>query len=153
MAAAGERGLLVDSNLLRPTQHKLAARACGPGLCDLLSGRKSVDQVMQTGSALYLDFLPNRESAGFTLSQLHINRRRVLIGELRARSEKIVFDSPPNLGVGDAPVLASVVDGAILLIQHRRDPQSMVMRAQQVVELIKTPLIGAVPQPSAARIG
>jgi hypothetical protein len=37
-----------------------------------------------------------------------------------------------------------VVDGAVLLIQHRRNPQSMVLRAQQIVDAIKTPLLGVV---------
>jgi len=46
--------------------------------------------------------------------------------------------------VSDASVLASAVDGAVLLIQHRRNPQSMVLRAQQIVESLKTPLIGVV---------
>jgi len=55
-----------------------------------------------------------------------------------------VFDSPPIIGVSDASVLASAVDGAILLIQHRRNPQSMVLRAQQIVEGLKTPLLGVV---------
>jgi len=36
------------------------------------------------------------------------------------------------------------VDGALLLIQHRQNPQSMLMLAQQIVESIKTPLPGLV---------
>ena len=63
---------------------------------------------------------------------------------MRGRYDKIVFDSPPIIGVSDASVLASAVDGAVLLIQHRRNPQSMVLRAQQIVEGLKTPLIGVV---------
>ena len=46
--------------------------------------------------------------------------------------------------MSDASVLASVVDGTILLIQHRRNPQSMVVRAQQIIDSIKTPLLGVV---------
>ncbi|MEO6876663.1 MAG: hypothetical protein ABI222_17770, partial [Opitutaceae bacterium] len=53
-------------------------------------------------------------------------------------------DSPPIIGVSDASVLASAVDGAVLLIQHRRNPQSMVVRAQQIVAALKTQLLGVV---------
>jgi len=63
-----------------------------------------------------------------------VNRLRALIADLRLRYDKIVFDSPPIIGVSDASVLASTVDGAVLLIQHRRNPQSMVLRAQQILE-------------------
>jgi polysaccharide biosynthesis transport protein len=44
--------------------------------------------------------------------------------------------------VSDASVLVSAVDAAVLLIQHRRNPQAMVLRAQQIVAGLKTPLIG-----------
>jgi hypothetical protein len=36
------------------------------------------------------------------------------------------------------------MDGAILLIQHRRNPAAMVLRAQQIVAGVKTPLLGVV---------
>ncbi|MEY2882187.1 MAG: hypothetical protein RLZZ15_4567, partial [Verrucomicrobiota bacterium] len=71
-------------------------------------------------------------------------RLRELIDELRTTHDKIVFDSPPIIGVSDASVLASAVDGAVLLVQHRRNPASMVLRAQQIVDGLKTPLLGVV---------
>ena len=43
-----------------------------------------------------------------------------------------------------ASVLVSVADGAVLLIQHRRNPRAMVQRARQIVEERKTPLVGVV---------
>jgi succinoglycan biosynthesis transport protein ExoP len=46
--------------------------------------------------------------------------------------------------VSDASVLISAVDGAVLLIQHRRNPQSMVFRAQQIVDSLKTTMFGVV---------
>jgi capsular exopolysaccharide synthesis family protein len=144
MAAVGERVLLIDSDLRRPTQHYLAHRPKEPGLSDLLIGAKSLDDVVQHGVAPGLDFIPSGGAAGFSLSLLYVNRLRELIAGLRGRYDKIIFDSPPIIGVSDASVLASVADGAVLLIQHRRNPQSMVMRAQQIVEAIKTPLLGVV---------
>ena len=48
------------------------------------------------------------------------------------------------LAIERRSVLASAVDGAVLLIQHRRNPQSMVLRAQQIMAGLKTPLLGVV---------
>lgn len=144
MAAAGERVILIDSDLRRPTQHKLAQRPKEPGLCEVLLGRKTMDEVVQRGIEPNLDFVPSGASAGFTLNLLYGNRLRELVDTLRGSYDKIIFDSPPIIGVSDAAVLASVVDGAVLLIQHRRNPQSMVVRAQQIIESIKTPLLGVV---------
>ncbi len=144
MAAAGERVILIDSDLRRPTQHRLANRPKEPGLSDLLLGKKTLEEVTQKDIAPGLDFIPSGAQPGFTLSLLYSNRLRDLIATLRGRYDKVVFDSPPIIGVSDASVLASAVDGAVLLIQHRRNPQSMVLRAQQIVESLKTPLIGVV---------
>ena len=90
---------------------------------------------------------------GFTLSLVYGNRLREIITALKGRYDKIVFDSPPIIGVSDASVLVSAVDGAVLLIQHRRNPQSMVLRAQQIVEGLKTPLIGVVLNQVPANAG
>ena len=46
--------------------------------------------------------------------------------------------------MSDAEPLAGIADGAILLIQHRRNPASMVLRAQQTIAGLKTPILGAV---------
>jgi capsular exopolysaccharide synthesis family protein len=144
MAAAGERVILIDSDVRRPAQHRLARRPKSPGLGDLLQGKQTLEAVIQRELAPNLDFLPSGSVPGFALSLLHVNRLKELIATLRGRYDKIIFDAPPIIGVSDTAVLASVVDGAMLLIQHRRNPQSMVVRAQQMIAAIKTPLLGVV---------
>ncbi len=144
MGESGERVVLIDSDLRRPTQHRLAGRPKDPGLSELLLAQKSIDDVVQKNVVPGLDFIPSGGGANFTLSLIYGNRLREIIAALKGRYDKIVFDSPPVIGVSDASVLISAVDSAVLLIQHRRNPQSMVLRAQQIVESLKTPLIGVV---------
>lgn len=144
MGSAGERVILIDSDLRRPSQHKLANRPRQPGLSDFLLRQHTLDAVVQKQISPGLDFIPAGSHPGFTLGLLHTESLRELIASLRSRYDKIVFDSPPIIGVSDTGVLATVVDGAVLLIQHRRNPQSMVLRAQQIVETFKTPLLGVV---------
>jgi succinoglycan biosynthesis transport protein ExoP len=144
MGTSGERVVVIDSDLRRPTQHRLMGRPKEPGLSDLLVAQKTLDEVIQKNAAPGLDFIPSGGVPGFTLSLIYGNRLREVLTTLRSRYDKIIFDSPPIIGVSDASVLISAVDVAVLLIQHRRNPQSMVLRAQQIVESLKTPLIGVV---------
>jgi capsular exopolysaccharide synthesis family protein len=153
MGAGGERVLLIDSDLRRPTQHRLAHRPKEPGLSDLLLGQKTLDEVIQKGISPGLDFIASGSAGGFTLSLIYGNRLREIVATLKGRYDKIVFDSPPIIGVSDASVLVTAVDGAVLLIQHRRNPQSMVLRAQHIVEGLKTPLIGVVLNQVPANAG
>jgi capsular exopolysaccharide synthesis family protein len=144
MGENGERVVLIDSDVRRPTQHRLAGTSKEPGLSEVLLAHKSLDDVIQKNVSPGLDFIPSGGAAGFTLSLIHGNRLREMIASLKGRYDKVVFDSPPIIGVSDASVLVSAVDCAVLLIQHRRNPQSMVLRAQQIVDSLKTPLIGVV---------
>ena len=153
MAAGGERVLLVDSDVRRPTQHRLADRPREPGLSDVLTGRVTADAAIQPSIAPNLDFLPSGGQAAFALGLVHLPRLRELIASLRGRYDRILFDSPPVIGVSDASVLLSAVDGAVLLIQYRRNPQSMVLRAQQIVAALKTPLLGVVLNQIPAHAG
>ena len=131
---------LVLARLLLPADFGLVALATG------FAGAVESMSYMGVEDALVREKSPGRGlyDTGFTLGLLHLNRLKDLIATLRGRYDKIVFDSPPIIGVSDASVLASAVDGAVLLIQHRRNPQSMVIRAQQIVEGLKTPLLGVV---------
>jgi len=158
MAAAGERVLFIDADLRRPTQHQLSGWKKEPGFADLLQGKVDLKVVTQVGVAKNLDFIPAGACNGFTLSLLYIDRLKALLKDLRGRYDRIVFDAPPVIGVSDASVLASVVDDTVLLIQHRRNPQSMVLRAQQIIESLNNKhllgvVLNRVPQNSGEDYG
>jgi polysaccharide biosynthesis transport protein len=144
MGRAGEKVLLIDSDLRRPTQHLLSGLQKEPGLADVLQGKCSADAAIQKDLQPNLDFLACGSVGSFTLTLLYVERLKALIGELRSKYDRIVFDAPPVIGVSDASVLASVVDDVLLLIQHRRNPQSMVLRAQQVIESLGKTIVGVV---------
>jgi capsular exopolysaccharide synthesis family protein len=144
MGAFGERTLLVDGDLRRPAQHHLAGCPRAPGLSDVLAGKCDVDAAIRRSAAPGVDLLTSGGVPGFSLSLLHANRLRELVASLRGRYDRIMIDSPPVIGVSDSSLLAGVADGAILLIQHRRNPASMVLRAQQTIVGLKVPILGAV---------
>jgi succinoglycan biosynthesis transport protein ExoP len=144
MGAYGERVLLIDGDLRRPAQHHLAGCPKAPGLSDVLTDRCDVDVAIRKSVAPGLDLLTSGGMPGFTLSLLYANRLRELLASLRGRYDRILLDSPPIIGVSDSSLLAGLADGAILLIQHRRNPASMVIRAQQIIAGLKVPILGAV---------
>jgi capsular exopolysaccharide synthesis family protein len=144
MGAYGERVLLVDGDLRRPAQHQLAHCPKGPGLSDVLAGNCDIGAAIRKSVAPGVDLLTSGGVPGFSLSLIFANRLRELVASLRGRYDRVMIDSPPIIGVSDSSLLAGVADGAILLIQHRRNPASMVLRAQQTIAALKTPVLGAV---------
>jgi polysaccharide biosynthesis transport protein len=119
MGAYGERVLLVDGDLRRPSQHHLASCPKGPGLSDILAGRCDFDAAVRRAVAPGFDLLTSGGMPGFTLSLAYADKLRELLVSLRGRYERILLDSPPIIGVSDSSLLAGLSDGALLLIQHR----------------------------------
>jgi hypothetical protein len=66
------------------------------------------------------------------------------IAEAKSRYDFVFFDSPPIMGVSDASILASEVDMAVLVVQYRKYPQQMTLRAKQMVEKVGGHLLGVV---------
>jgi hypothetical protein len=64
--------------------------------------------------------------------------------QLKRRYDFVFFDSPPILGVSDASILASEVDMTLQVIQYRRYPQPMNIRAKQLIEKVGGNLVGIV---------
>jgi polysaccharide biosynthesis transport protein len=145
MAAAGEKVLLIDSDVRRPTQHKLANLPRDPGLTDIVLNKATWPQAVQRDATGLIDFIPAGATANnVTLGLLYANKLRELVAEFRGKYDKVLFDSPPIIGVSDASVLASIADGVVLLVQHRRNPESMVQRAKQIIDGLKVPIVGVV---------
>ena len=78
------------------------------------------------------------------MSILGSPQMKELVQELKRRYDFVFFDSPPLLGVSDASILASEMDMVLQVIQYRRYPQPMTLRAKQMVLKVGGNLVGIV---------
>jgi capsular exopolysaccharide synthesis family protein len=143
-AQQGSRVLLVDSDLRRPSLHKILGVANNLGLTNYLLKQNSIDEVIQTTPVASLDFLPSGKLPSSSIGILNSVQMRAFIEEAKSRYDFVFFDSPPIMGVSDASILASEVDMAILVVQYRKYPQQMTLRAKQMVEKVGGRLLGVV---------
>jgi polysaccharide biosynthesis transport protein len=143
-AQAGNRVLIVDSDLRRPTLHKLFKVPNNLGLTNYLLKQNSVVEVVQTTPVPNLDFMPSGKLPNSAMGVLGSEQMKEMINELKQRYDFIFFDSPPILGVSDASVLASEVDLVLQVIQYRRYPQPMTIRAKQMIEKVGGNFVGIV---------
>jgi capsular exopolysaccharide synthesis family protein len=143
-AQSGERVVVVDSDLRRPTLHKIMRVTNNLGLTNYLLKQNTLDEVIQTTSLDKLDFLASGKLPSSSLGILSSSQMKDLIGELKQRYDYVFFDSPPIMGVSDASILASEVDVTVQVIQYRRYPQPMNIRAKQLIEKVGGNLVGIV---------
>jgi polysaccharide biosynthesis transport protein len=143
-AQSGQRTLIVDSDLRRPTLHKMLHVTNNLGLTNYLLKQNTLEEVIQTTNLPTLDFLASGKLPSSSLGILSSAQMKDLISELKQRYDVVFFDSPPIMGVSDASILASEVDMTLQVIQYRRYPQPMNIRAKQLIEKVGGNLVGIV---------
>jgi capsular exopolysaccharide synthesis family protein len=143
-AKNGDKVLIVDSDLRRPSQHKILGVPYGVGLTNLLLDQKTLDEVIVPTSVPNLYFMSRGKHVASSSGILNSQRMRDLIKELKLRYDMIFFDSPPIMAVSDAAILASEVDLTLMIIEYRKFPQRMSARAIQMVENVKGKVVGVV---------
>jgi capsular exopolysaccharide synthesis family protein len=143
-AQSGQRVLMVDSDLRRPTLHKIMGVANSIGLTNYLLKQNTLEEVIQTTKLPSLHFMPSGKLPSSSLGILSSAQMKALITALKERYDYVFFDSPPIMGVSDASILASEVDMTLQVIQYRRYPQPMNIRAKQLIEKVGGNLVGIV---------
>ena len=144
-ASLGEKVLVVDADLHRPRQHRLANVPQREGLVNVLLGEKRVDDAIVETGVPNLSLLPSgRAASGAAHGILDTERFRRVIEAVRPRYDLVLIDAPPVMGVSDTSVLVREVDGVIIVVQHRNYPRSMVRRARAAVETLGANMVGLV---------
>ena len=143
-AQNGQRVLIIDSDLRRPSLHKYLHISNSIGLTNYLLKQNTLEEVIQTTAQQNLDFLPSGRLPSSSMGILSSAQMKELIRDVKRRYDFVFFDSPPIMGVSDASILASEVDMVLQVIQYRRYPQPMTIRAKQMIEKVGGNLLGIV---------
>ncbi len=143
-AQNGSRVIIVDSDLRRPSVHKILKVSNSVGLTNYLLKQNTLEEVIQTTPIPTLDFLPSGKLPSSSMGVLSSTQMKELIRDLKRRYDYVFLDSPPIMGVSDASILASEVDAVMQVVQYRRYPQPMTIRAKQMIEKVGGNLLGIV---------
>ena len=133
LAELGAKTILVDADLRNPCLSRSFGRVQGQGLSTFLSGG-SVNVVPTGHNNLFL--LPSGPPAPNPMALFSSARMSELLHELSKQFEFVVLDSPPILGLADSVVLASQVDGVVLVTKAGKTSRSMLR--QTVAQLKRT---------------
>jgi len=143
-AQLGEKVLVVDSDLRRPVQHTFLKASNRFGLTNVLMRDVPIEETIKTTSIPNLHFLPSGKLPRSSFGLLDSQRMRELIKNLKARYDYVFFDSPPIMGVTDASILASEVDGVMLVVQYRKYPRQISLRAKRMLENVGGNVLGVI---------
>ena len=147
------RVLLIDGDMRRGTLHKLLGTRNAPGLTEFLSGKASINDVIQQPKAAEVDATVPRGFSSLSFIPCGADAENAadlsgnglfdkLLLELYPLFDWIVIDSSPVNMVSDAVNLARSVDGVLLVTRAEVTKYETAQRA--LLELKASKVIGAV---------
>jgi polysaccharide biosynthesis transport protein len=136
--------LLIDADLRRPKLHEVLNIAKTPGLATALSGGTELMEVVKPTAIPNLFAIPSGTSRLNPAEIWASARLREALGTLGHTFRYIVLDTPPLIGVSDALLLASHVDGVVLTIREGRANRDAARRAISMLTSVRARLLGVV---------
>jgi capsular exopolysaccharide synthesis family protein len=129
LARAQKRVILVDGDMRSPSVHHLGGVGHEHGLSSFLTGQDNIDAMIFSMDDLGFTAMSAGPIPPNAAELLTGNRLSVLIQRLLERYDHVVIDSPPVMGLADAPLIASKVEGVIYAVESHGIRSSMVKTA------------------------
>lgn len=134
--------VLVDADLRRPGCERYLNLNPEPGLADVLLGRMPVEKVLRPAGYRQLMLLGSGTRVTNPAEVLGSSRLDELLHRLKERFQYIVIDTPPVLPSTDAGVLASRVDGTLLVVRLERSLRKQSREALRTLQDMGANVLG-----------
>jgi capsular exopolysaccharide synthesis family protein len=147
LAAGGDRVVVIDCDLRRPTQHVHFEKSREPGLTNYLAAEAEDHDWARCITALTpanLGLLPCGPLPPSPPELLSNARFREMLEEMRGRYEWILIDSPPAASLADASLLATLADMVVLVVQHNATDRDHVIKTVQQLRSVNAAFAGVV---------
>jgi capsular exopolysaccharide synthesis family protein len=141
-AQMGAKVLLVDTDLRRPVLHGLFRVKRNDGLTNVLVGKAPVKEAIRQTRVRNLFLLPSgtipKNPSEFLASKI----MQKLIAKVSEQFDIVLLDSPPVIAVTDSAVLASHLDGVILVIRSEKTDRDGLLRSITLMKNVNAKILG-----------
>ena len=144
VAEAEQRVILVDCDLRRPTLHTLFGVPNTEGLTSLMLQENGGGLLLQQTDVPGLMLLPSGPLPPRPPDILGSRRMEAVIARLREQADMVLFDTPPINAVTDAAVLATKVDGVLLVFRAGSTTRDRAREARRLLEKVNAHIVGVV---------
>ncbi|MFZ5434662.1 MAG: GumC family protein [Calditrichota bacterium] len=144
LAQMGSRVLVIESDLRRPSLHNFFAMDKTYGVTNVLIGSLTFDEVIKHTEVENLDVMTSGDLPPNPAELVASENMRKLIEEARSRYDFVILDSPPVIAVTDAAILATRVDGILLVVSSGTVSRREVQRAITLLKNVRSSIMGVV---------
>ncbi len=144
LARAQRKVILVDGDMRSPSVHHLGNVGHERGLSNFLAGEDNIESLTFEMTELGFTAMSAGPIPPNAAELLTGNRLSVLIERLLQTYDHVVIDSPPVMGLADAPLIAGRVEGVIYAVESQGIRSSMVKTALARLASAHAHVIGGV---------
>lgn len=143
-AQSDKKTVIIDADLRKPTVHYTFDLVNRSGLSTYLAGQDPLEQVIQKTEIPNLDVICSGPIPPNPAELLNSKAMTRFIQEISEMYDQVLFDTPPVIAVTDAQLLATKVDGVLLVVSSGNTNKDIALKAKQQLEHVKANILGVV---------
>jgi capsular exopolysaccharide synthesis family protein len=143
LAMAGQRVLVVDADLRRPSVHALFGVPNAVGLSSVLSGQASLEDAVQNPGINGLRVVTSGPVPPNPVELLGSPAMKEFMDRVEKDSDWLILDSPPVLGLADASELSTLCDGVLIVVRSSTKRRTLASATSQLTK-IHRPISGSI---------
>lgn len=147
LAQTGAKVLIIDADMRRPRLHSLFNVSNGEGLSTLLSSEitdAEIERSVKIDENTKLNLLTSGPIPPNPAELIGSEQMAQLLRKLQQHYTHVVVDSPPITSFTDGVLIASMVDGVILVVHSGKSSRQIVKRARQLLQDVGARILGVV---------
>ncbi|MBD2508812.1 polysaccharide biosynthesis tyrosine autokinase [Nostoc muscorum FACHB-395] len=143
--AMGQRVLLVDADLRKPTIHNLSHLNNLWGLSNLISTNLPVGEVIrQLPSMSKLSVITAGPVPSDPAKLLSSSKMKQLMTDFQKNFDLVIYDAPPLVGLADASLIAPHTDGLLIVVRIHKTNSSILKIALDNLKIYRLNILGIV---------
>ncbi len=145
LSQVGKKVLLVDTDMRKSVlQRRLGLDGIKLGLSEYLSGNAEIGQIIYDVGIPNLHVLFSGKLVPNASALLSAKWLENLCEEVRDSYDYIIFDTPPICVVGDAAIVASMCDGALLVVENGVTKKKILAQMKSEMDKVGANVLGVV---------
>lgn len=147
LAQTGARVLIIDADMRRPRVHSVFNIENGKGLSTVLSSDLTEDQILdviKTDDRTKVSVMTSGPIPPNPAELIGSEQMTKLLKLFQGHFDHVVVDSPPITSFTDGVLIASIVDGVILVVHSGQSSRQVVRRARQLITDVGAKIFGVV---------
>lgn len=144
LTRTGRKVVLIDCDMRSPSVHNLTGLKNDRGVSNFLAGDNALETMIKDDSATQLSVVVAGACPPNAAELLSGPRLSTLIEQLLKQFDHVIIDSPPVVGLADAPLIGSKVEGIVYVAQANGARASLIRAGVERLRNSSTRILGLV---------